>query len=249
MVEIGKKYNYLTAIKFSHKGNKSKNYYLFKCDCEKEKVIESYAVESGDIVSCGCYKNSKKQYIELKKYNKLPVGTRFNNLVIVEYLYHDLQRHSFYKVKCDCGNEKIVRRGQLITDRMKSCGCKRYDFTIKNRKPDFYTEKNKLYKAYEASARNRKLEFLLTFSDCADFFNKDCHYCGIPPSSIRKTPFGDEYKWNGIDRVDTNIGYKVSNCVTCCETCNKAKLCMSKKEFLNWITRVYNHSVKNNVIS
>jgi len=47
-----------------------------------------------------------------------------------------------------------------------------------------------------------------------------------------------------IDNVlGDNIGY-VENCVPCCTTCNVAKATMGKDDFLSWIERVYNHSIK-----
>jgi 5-methylcytosine-specific restriction endonuclease McrA len=49
--------------------------------------------------------------------------------------------------------------------------------------------------------------------------NGDCHY-------------------SGIDRKDSSKGYILSNVVSCCFTCNKAKGTMSEKEFLEWIDRI-----------
>lgn len=46
----GKKFNRLVAIK-KVDGKR----WLFKCDCGKEKVIDSYCVRKGITKSCGCY--------------------------------------------------------------------------------------------------------------------------------------------------------------------------------------------------
>ena len=48
---------------------------------------------------------------------------------------------------------------------------------------------------------------------------------------------GDIY-WNGIDRVDSSLGYINENCVSCCRTCNYAKLEMNIKDFLDWVQRI-----------
>ena len=50
----GQKFGRLTAIKFSHRNKKSKSYWLFKCDCGKEKAIRTDGVISGIVKSCGC---------------------------------------------------------------------------------------------------------------------------------------------------------------------------------------------------
>ena len=64
----GMKFNRLTAIKYSHHhkypSGKSKAYWIFKCDCGKEKILEKAGVVSGCIFSCGCYAIEK-----VKEYN------------------------------------------------------------------------------------------------------------------------------------------------------------------------------------
>jgi len=63
------------------------------------------------------------------------IGVRFGNLVVVELAgdfreeyegirHHDKHRY-LYKVKCDCGEEKLVRRDPLLEGITKSCGCLR----------------------------------------------------------------------------------------------------------------------------
>ena len=50
-----KKYGFLTAVKFVKKDKHS--FWLFRCDCGKEKIIRTDAVYTGKVVSCGCHKN------------------------------------------------------------------------------------------------------------------------------------------------------------------------------------------------
>lgn len=54
------------------------------------------------------------------------------------------------------------------------------------------------------------------------------------------------YVWNGIDRVDNSKGYTMKNCVPCDGVVNKAKLCMSKDEFLEMCKAVSNHKTQEN---
>lgn len=49
----GKKFGRLTAIKFDHRNN-TKYYWLFRCDCGKEKVLSTSNIIWGDVKSCGC---------------------------------------------------------------------------------------------------------------------------------------------------------------------------------------------------
>lgn len=60
----GKRFGKLTAIKFDHSRKQncgsSVQYWLFKCDCGKEKVIQRCGVVRGRIVSCGCQQHRTK---------------------------------------------------------------------------------------------------------------------------------------------------------------------------------------------
>jgi hypothetical protein len=58
-----------------------------------------------------------------------------------------------------------------------------------------------------------------------------CHYCGYLELDIH---------CNGIDRVDNDIGYLVSNCVPCCTICNMSKHKQSYDTFINMCHRVSN---------
>ncbi len=53
--------------------------------------------------------------------------------------------------------------------------------------------------------------------------------------------FKYNFIYNGIDRIDSSKGYIQGNVVTCCRTCNVAKMDMDYKEFINHITKIYNH--------
>lgn len=54
---IGQKFNRLTAIEFSYKKGHGLYFWLFKCDCGIEKIINKYDVENNITKSCGCYKS------------------------------------------------------------------------------------------------------------------------------------------------------------------------------------------------
>ena len=58
IIKKGDKYNRLTAIRFDHKrGNQQ--YWLFKCDCGNEKMLDVSDVKSGNTKSCGCLQKEK----------------------------------------------------------------------------------------------------------------------------------------------------------------------------------------------
>lgn len=69
-----------------------------------------------------------------------------------------------------------------------------------------------------------------------------CQYCGrsdknsisIKAAGRGKWIFKD-FKYNGIDRVDSNIGYTQDNCVPCCAVCNRGKRDMGLDQWLSYL--------------
>src|SRR5690348_446787 len=51
----GQRFERLVAIQFSHKDERSQNYWVFRCDCGSLKIIRKPDVTSGRTKSCGCY--------------------------------------------------------------------------------------------------------------------------------------------------------------------------------------------------
>lgn len=49
-------------------------------------------------------------------------GLRFGRLVVISFSHKDKRRKSYWNVKCDCGNTKIVAGFNLGTN-INSCGC------------------------------------------------------------------------------------------------------------------------------
>jgi hypothetical protein len=86
------------------------------------------------------------------------------------------------------------------------------------------------FSSYSRRAKRKQYEFEFTIKEFEQMLKASCYYCGaIPP------PF------NGIDRIDSSIGYTKLNSVTACQTCNLAKNDLSIREFTSWIERVSNH--------
>lgn len=80
---------------------------------------------------------------------------------------------------------------------------------------------------YKQNAKLSGKVFNLPFALCEDLMTGKCFYC-----------LADPLPFNGIDRVDNNLGYIVDNVVGCCSRCNLAKKDMDRSEFEQWATRV-----------
>jgi hypothetical protein len=241
----GKKYNRLTVIRKvdapKHIKNKRKqSYWLCKCDCGKEKEIAYCNIVSGNIKSCGCYKDE----LILRNWNDL-TGKRFGKLIVIKRTDKPIlnkKRGPYYLCKCDCAKEKIVWGENLTYNRIVSCGC--YRESTKKR-PYGEAAKNARYSAYKHDADKRNIVFSLSKEQFVELATQDCFYCGSKPFKIEKNKSNNgDFIYNGIDRIDNTRGYIEGNMVTCCIICNRAKNSMSSDDFYNWINRLCKYNSK-----
>lgn len=86
---------------------------------------------------------------------------------------------------------------------------------------------NKLFGNYKSQAKKSGRVFELMIDEFKSITSSPCHYCGSPPSSLMRcgrygvvTKWGD-YVYNGIDRMDNDLGYISINCAPCCWRCNR----------------------------
>lgn len=80
------------------------------------------------------------------------------------------------------------------------------------------------------NAKRRGIVWNITYTEVMELVEKPCVYCGLE---------ANEQIINGIDRIDSSIGYSVENCVPCCSDCNYAKNAKSPELFKEYIRRVY----------
>ena len=83
---------------------------------------------------------------------------------------------------------------------------------------------------YKGSAREKGLEFTLTSEEFFELVNGVCYFCG-----------GEGY---GIDRLDSSVGYKKENCVSCCTMCNLMKLTNTVEDFVEKCRKITNNFKK-----
>jgi len=93
-----------------------------------------------------------------------------------------------------------------------------------------YLDPLKIFKKYKGDAKGRKLIFTLSNDQFFALISSNCYYCG----QTRK-------KFNGIDRIDNNLGYIEGNCVSCCHTCNTMKYTINKDEFIRQCHLISTH--------
>ena len=165
----------------------------------------------------------------------------FGELKVISFVGVDKWRSAIWKCKCSC--ENTVEMSAKNIKRKKHCGCMTSELLSKNsRKPFGESCKNALVDSYKRNAKNRNLKFLLTEEDLLELFSGNCYYCGEPPSKeFTKARLVGSFTYNGIDRLNPNLGYIDDNVVSCCTECNYFKTKYSEEKFLSMIRKIANH--------
>jgi hypothetical protein len=142
-----------------------------------------------------------------------------------------------WNVRCVCGVEKCVTGQNIRLHRGNSCGCSRRKA---NHQSGGFGE---LRTRYRCNAKTRNLPFELTDEEFVVLTKGNCHYCGAEPSQVvrSKRYWREPYLHNGIDRIDSKLGYTVANCVPCCWTCNQMKFDLGYEQFLNQVAKIQTH--------
>lgn len=175
-------------------------------------------------------------------------GQRFGRLVAVEPTDERSFGGVIWLCECDCGKKYKAKGSYLKSGQTKSCGCLKKEKFLQNQQkplPNGKAAKNALYSSYKLRARRKHIEFSISKNEFEILTKQNCCYCGRNPfQTFGGDRYNGNYIYNGIDRKDSNKGYTIENCVTCCGICNRAKDIMTPKEFGEWIKDVYNNLFK-----
>lgn len=92
-----------------------------------------------------------------------------------------------------------------------------------------------IIRQYKHCADNRHIPWQLSDEEAVQLMACECKYCGAKNSNraYRKQYTVKLFFYNGIDRVDSNLPYRLDNCVSCCGECNAAKSNATVADFLN----------------
>lgn len=212
---------------------------------------------SAQSIKCKAHKLSLTERIG----KRINAGDKFGRLLTLERQGTASSGHPIWICLCECGVIKGIEASRLKLGTTSSCGCFRSEQTSKRLK---HEESDKLvvglltgigsfrsrYGGSLTGAKKRGYSWELTFEEYITIVRENCVYCGSEPKpysrnlnrkGIRRKGVTDEgllrstIYVNGIDRVDNNVGYTLSNSATCCKTCNLAKNTMSVAEFAAWL--------------
>jgi hypothetical protein len=171
-------------------------------------------------------------------------GTKFGKLTIITRV-DNINYRVYYLCRCDCGREITTRITSLRSRAIPTCpSCAATKVSTSTEYLKMTSGQKYLHATYVNSAKIRGFLFDLTLTQFIGLTSDVCHYCGIPPQQLKSSNGEPPYIYNGIDRIDNNIGYVINNCVTCCKICNYAKRTMSYNEWMSYIKRLIDRQTK-----
>lgn len=158
----------------------------------------------------------------------------------------EIKNNTYCICKCICGIVKEVKIYNLLNNKSVSCGC---------RKALIISDKNKKNEPRLSSAKavysNNNCRYSdgnISFEDFLILSQKNCYYCGSPPSNnfnkfknrstIPESIINGEFIYNGLDRIDSTKPHLIDNVVPCCSICNYAKSNLSIDDFKNWLLKI-----------
>lgn len=227
----GKRFGKLVAVDYFTK--EGRRYWNCNCDCGGKTVAIVSALNSGSKSSCGCKRREPASLI----------NQRFGKLVVTKIAEHYKLGRPRWECICDCGNTHTAESRHLTKGVVDNCGCLTFERRSKKARKDFgESMRNKILWSYKGNATRRGYTFELSDERAFELFKGNCHFCGTEPDTVgkHKKCYG-EYVYNGIDRLNNDLGYIEGNVVSCCKTCNYLKSDYSDEEFVSIIRKIATH--------
>lgn len=164
-------------------------------------------------------------------------GKKFDKLTAIK-INRVVKMVSYWDFQCDCGNSKTARGSHVSAGKIKTCGdcgaTPEQEFFFKK---DIY--RNHLTSLKRRTSKNKLIENNLSFDNYVDICSKPCVYCGL--MDVKKYSNGAVISFNGVDRIDSNIGYTLENSQPCCGRHNLAKRTFSHEDYIKDIKIQYEH--------
>ena len=228
-------------IEMFHKKSSSKDGYCNICkECKSDRDKE-YRDKNKDILK----EKSKQKRLENQDAIKAKKRQYYQkhkdeiSLKAAEYRQtHKEQKAAADKRYAQDNKEKIQQYQKEYRETHKLSNAeyqKQYRTKNKDRLDEYKKAPHTRYKNYQRNAKQKNRNFDLSEDDFTEITKQSCIYCG---------EYSDTYNgelFNGIDRIDSNLGYSMDNCVPCCATCNRMKMDMNVNDWIGKMKKIIDH--------
>jgi hypothetical protein len=229
------------SIDMFHVRSGSKDGHTNICKECKSKQDKEYRAKNKDILKekSKKYREENKDIINLRKREYYQEHRDEILLKSAEYREtHKEQKAETDKRYAQANKEKIQQYQKEYRDSHKVLNSeyqKQYREKNKEKLAEYKKSPHVRYTAYKRNANNRSLSFDLSEDEFIEMSKLPCVYCG---------EYSDTYngEWfNGIDRIDSGLGYHKDNVVPCCSICNRMKLDLNIDDWINKMTKIINY--------
>lgn len=141
------------------------------------------------------------------------LGKRFERLTVIGRAPNVPGHKANWRCICDCGNECVVRGGDLVQGKTKSCGCIRRETAAKNGRIGSFTQEQKrlsrIHRTMLSRCNNPKNIAYSCYGGRGIAICKEWEKLNV----FIEWAISNGYKESlTIDRINNNFGYFPSNC-------------------------------------
>lgn len=181
------------------------------------------------------------------------LGCVFSRLTVVRYCNNDATGKPMWECKCQCGNTTVVRAADLLSGKVKSCGCLHAETSKENIKiahlkyPHSYgfTGIEDIPGHYFSSLKNGAQRRGLRYEVCKEYLwklfvdqGKKCALTGLPIYFRSQKKTNDRRGTASLDRIDSSKGYVEGNVQWVHKDINNMKQHFGLEEFRRYCKMV-----------
>lgn len=165
-------------------------------------------------------------------------GQRFGRLVALIFIRKDKFGKALWKVRCDCGKEKVINASGMKAGIVLSCGCYKKEKLSTGYEGLSGAYWRKIHKA----ALQRDFEFTITIKEAWELFLKQDKKCALSGVPLIMCTNNDQYyiQTASLDRIDSTKGYTLDNIQWVHKRVNFLKRDYPESELVFWCTKIAN---------
>lgn len=234
MIKIGDKFGDLEVLDNKKVKIKQSYYIKVKCKCGKEYLVQISSLTNNKVTKCkSCYNIDKRL--------KVNIGEKYGEWTVLEYPII-IKRQIRCKVKCSCGNIRIITSSQLVrSDKYNQCKKCANGKLLNNFRSGFLSK-------IKRNAINRGISFSdkLTSEYLYNLLKSQNFKCALTGDNLLPNDNSLDHKQEelnlSLDRIDSSVGYEIGNVQWVTKQINWSKSTLNNQEFLNLCQKVINHA-------
>jgi hypothetical protein len=227
-------------------------YWPCVCECGREIVARGSALRRLQTISCGAdecqvraLQRCGRPLPRVLALLRPPLGQVFGRLTVMGLgNRRDSNNRRYWIFRCECGTVKEQVASKVVAGNIVSCGCLTAD-AVRAANTKYADPKqkhrNSLLSNYKRHALARGFPFEISDGEFSALTKQPCKYCGRTEVSTESLRYGGDLAYNGVDRIDSSLGYVPENCAPCCKTCNVMKQRLTVDEFIGHLRMVLSH--------